>query len=177
MAIATAFEVDLIKLLNYNDLDNDGILSGDQLIFLQRKSKTGEKDYYFVQQQETLYDIAQKNGIQLKYLLAYNQLTDKAVVEEGSKLYLSATGQTQQANGVKDAAAKTSMAAAAPLIATPTVNVKKLAPGNRIHEVLAREGLYGIAKKYQVTVQQLREWNNLSTDNLKIGQQLIVEKK
>jgi LysM repeat protein len=34
--------------------------------------------------------------------------------------------------------------------------------------------LYSIAKKYQVTIQQLRQWNNLTTDNLRIGQALVV---
>ena len=172
LAIATAYEIDLSKLLEYNDLETDGILSADQLIFLQRKSKTGEKDYYLVQHQETLYDIAQKNGIQLKYLLAYNQLSDKATVQSGSKLYLSATRETQQANVIKEAAVKTTMAAAPIAVSKPVV--KNVVSGSRIHEVQVKEGLYGIAKKYQVTVQQLRDWNNLSNDNLKIGQQLIV---
>ena len=172
LAIATAYEIDLSKLLEYNDLETDGILSADQLIFLQRKSKTGEKDYYLVQHQETLYDIAQKNGIQLKYLLAYNQLSDKATVQNGSKLYLSATRETQQANVIKEAAVKTTMAAAPIAVSKPVV--KNVVSGSRIHEVQVKEGLYGIAKKYQVTVQQLRDWNNLNNDNLKIGQQLIV---
>lgn len=172
LAIATAYEIDLSKLLEYNDLETDGILSADQLIFLQRKSKTGEKDYYLVQHQETLYDIAQKNGIQLKYLLAYNQLSDKATVQSGSKLYLSATRETQQANVIKEAAVKTTMAAAPIAVSKPVV--KNVVSGSRIHEVQVKEGLYGIAKKYQVTVQQLRDWNNLNNDNLKIGQQLIV---
>jgi LysM repeat protein len=44
----------------------------------------------------------------------------------------------------------------------------------KTHAVQPREGLYAIAKKYQVSVQQLRQWNNLTTDYLKIGQQLIV---
>ena len=44
------------------------------------------------------------------------------------------------------------------------------------HEVKAKEGLYGIAKKYNVSVEQLKDWNKLSSDNLKIGQQLIVGK-
>jgi LysM repeat protein len=45
-----------------------------------------------------------------------------------------------------------------------------------VHIVQAKEGLYAISKKYGVTVQQLREWNNLSSDALNLGQQLIVSK-
>ena len=93
-------------------------------------------------------------------------------MQSGSKLYLSATRETQQANVIKEAAVKTTMAAAPIAVSKPVV--KNVVSGSRIHEVQIKEGLYGIAKKYQVTVQQLRDWNNLNNDNLKIGQQLIV---
>ena len=168
LAIATQNDIDLSKLLSYNDLDNDGILSSDQIIFLQKKSKTGVKDYCIVQPQQSLYDVAQKNGIQLKYLLAYNQLGDKATVSGGTKLYLNSTGESQQAKEVKEAV----IAIPPPVVPASKTVIK----GNRIHEVQPKEGLYAIAKKYQVTVQQLRDWNNLTSDDLKIGQQIIVSK-
>ena len=163
LAIATSADIDLSKLLAFNDLTEDGILKNDQIVFLQKKSKTGDKDFYMVQPQESLYDIAQKNGIQLKYLLTYNELTESSVMPAGKKLYLSPTAQTQQAVVIKNEAAAT--------VAKKTVAVIK-----KTHAVQPKEGLYFIAKKYQVTVQQLRQWNNLTTDNLKIGQQLIVSK-
>jgi LysM repeat protein len=46
----------------------------------------------------------------------------------------------------------------------------------KLHLVAPKEGLYGIARKYNVTVQQLKEWNKLETDEVKIGQELIVSK-
>jgi LysM repeat protein len=45
-----------------------------------------------------------------------------------------------------------------------------------MHTVQAKEGLYSISKKYGVTVQQLKEWNNLSSEALSVGQQLVVGK-
>ena len=172
LAIATQNDVDLAKLLSFNDLDKDGILPEDQIIFLQKKSKTGEKDYYIVQPQESLYEVAQKNGIQLKYLLAYNQLGDNDVVNGGTKLYLSPTGETQQAKDTKMAASSSiTVKETAPSVAVAKTTMPVATSGNRIHEVQPKEGLYAIAKKYQVTVQQLREWNNLTSDDLKIGQQ------
>jgi LysM repeat protein len=167
LAIATENDINLNKLLACNDLEEDGILKNDQIIFLQKKSKTGSTDYYIVQPDESLYDVAQKNGMQLKYLLAYNQLTDNATIPGGTKLYLNPSAQNQQAMVIKEAAStKVSEAPAAPAAVT-----------NKIHEVQPREGLYAIARKYQVTVQQLREWNHLSSDELKIGQQIIVSNK
>ncbi|MEI9957530.1 MAG: LysM domain-containing protein [Ferruginibacter sp.] len=34
---------------------------------------------------ESLYDIAQKNGIQLQYMLDYNKLTGNEKIEPGTK--------------------------------------------------------------------------------------------
>ena len=36
--------------------------------------------------------------------------------------------------------------------------------------------LFGIAKKYKVTVKQLKDWNNLDQGELKVGQDLIIAK-
>lgn len=43
-----------------------------------------------------------------------------------------------------------------------------------VHVVKKGETLSAIAKKYHVGVKQLRSWNNLKSDNLRIGQKLIV---
>jgi LysM repeat protein len=43
-----------------------------------------------------------------------------------------------------------------------------------LHEVQQGETLYSIAKLYNVTPQQIRDWNKLTGDDLKIGQQIIV---
>ncbi len=45
-----------------------------------------------------------------------------------------------------------------------------------MHTVQPKEGLYSISKKYGVTVQQLKDWNNLSSEALSVGQQLVVSK-
>ena len=162
LAIATENSIELNKLLAFNDLENDGILKKDQVIFLQKKSKESEKNYAILKPLETPYDVAQENGIQLKYILTYNQLTENATPPAGTKLYLNPLAQGQQPDVESNKAV--------------AENVDAPIPVNKIHEVQAKEGLYSIAKKYQVSVQQLREWNNLTTDELKIGQQLIVSK-
>ncbi len=57
------------------------------------------------------------------------------------------------------------------LVKAPPVNAQI-----KTYEVQSREGLYAISKKYGVTIAQLKEWNNLTEDNLKVGQQIIVSK-
>ncbi len=49
-------------------------LLSDQLIYLQRKRKTGNNEFHVVKTGETLYDIAQAEAIRAESLLEYNQL-------------------------------------------------------------------------------------------------------
>lgn len=45
-----------------------------------------------------------------------------------------------------------------------------------IHEVQASQTLYGIARQYNVTVDQIIELNNLSGDSISIGQLLVISR-
>ena len=45
------------------------------------------------------------------------------------------------------------------------------------HEVGAGESLYSIAKKYGVSISDLRRWNRLKSNDLSIGQELIIEEQ
>ena len=64
------------------------IADNDQLIFLQRKRKIGAGEFHVVEQGETLYDIAQAEGIRLESLLEYNLLKENMQPAVGEKLNL-----------------------------------------------------------------------------------------
>ena len=91
LAIATKADIDLSKLLDYNDLLTDGLLQDDQLIYLEKKPKQGNRDYYIALQNETLYDISQNNAVQLKYLSQFNNMAANEVVVKGAKIKLRAS--------------------------------------------------------------------------------------
>ena len=44
------------------------------------------------------------------------------------------------------------------------------------HDVQPKETAYGIAKRYNITIEQLQQWNNLPGTDIKIGQRLLVGK-
>jgi LysM repeat protein len=46
-----------------------------------------------------------------------------------------------------------------------------------VHEVVSKETMFSISKKYGVTVDEIKQWNNLSDNSLSIGQQLVIKKK
>lgn len=151
LAIATERHIPLAKLLEFNDLTEDGLLIEDCWIFLERKQLQGNRDFYFTDKQETINNIAQQNAIQLSSLLKYNApLKENEIVKAGTKIYLRPYSSDIEA----------------PAISTHF----------KYHEVQPKEGLYAISRKYNVSVQDLRAWNNLGSDELKIGQKLIISK-
>ncbi len=148
LALATRHNVNLNRLMEFNDLSEEGMLKKDQYIFLQKKAKAGEKEYYIVQPGESLHDVSQKNGIQLQWLREYNDLQKIDAMPADTKVYL-------QPGLIKGNAKESRI---------------------RMHTVEPKEGLYAIARKYNVTVQQLKEWNKLENNHLKVGQEIIVAK-
>jgi len=63
---------------------------------------------------------------------------------------------------------------AKPAVADSTKNACEPEATVTIHEVEQGESLYSIAKKYNVTPQQIRDWNKFTGDDIKIGQKIIV---
>lgn len=88
LAIAQQNNVSYNKLIHFNDLDNIDILDQDQLIFLEKKQKKGDKDFHKVTEGESLYDIAQKAGVRLEFLADYNGLEKNCFPLAGEKIYL-----------------------------------------------------------------------------------------
>lgn len=150
LAIATEQNISLARLLEFNDLAGDGLLKEDSWIFLEKKLVQGNRDYHVTGKEETLQSVAQANGVQVAYLLKYNELPPATTLKEGTRVALRPS-----------------------TIAQKTIPAT---PGGNIHKVQPKEGLYAISKKYNVSMQDLRDWNGLQSDELKIGQQLIISK-
>jgi LysM repeat protein len=157
LAIATEYNINLAKLLEFNDLQQDGLLTKDQLIFLEKKQKEGAADFDIIHPSESLYDVAQRNGIRLQNLMEYNHLAVDDNPPAGTRLFLKSPGEIHEDNNASHP------------ISVPTVS-------NKTHSVQPKEGLYTISKKYGVSIAQIKEWNNLAGDSLKVGQLLIISK-
>jgi LysM repeat protein len=86
LLIADKYNISLSKLLDFNDFKNvdKDILTDDSYVFIQRKRKQGAMDTHIIRANETIYDIAQEEGIRLISLLEYNNITasNKLVIGE-----------------------------------------------------------------------------------------------
>jgi hypothetical protein len=91
LALANNYKISYKKLLEFNDMDEaktTDILGYDQLIFLGKKGKKGSKELHIVDVNETLEIIAQKEGVQLESLLAFNRIPKGKQPKVGEKIYL-----------------------------------------------------------------------------------------
>lgn len=166
LAVATEHHINLEKLLAINDLTNDGLLQKDQYIFLEKKQKEGQEDFCISKPNETLYDISQKYGVILENLYTYNNLSVNDYIVAGTKIFLKPPPLQQVATADDKAEGMQAKN-----------EVQTDASQNTItYTVQPRESLYGISKKYGVTVNDIKKWNHLKNDNLQPGQQLIISR-
>lgn len=186
-SLAEKHNIDLPKLLDYNDLEpSQNIKTGD-FIYLQPKRKTyrGKKSYHIVYQ-ESMHDIAQRYGIQLKELCAKNMMTLGQEPENGQRINLKTKRKTapKLKNNTTSIEEKLTNKANENIEHTKS---KIAEVGNKIdekiqfkypkHTVKKGETLFSISKKYSVSVDDMQKWNNLKTNTLEIGQELIIKKR
>jgi len=115
-------------------------------------AKQNPNDYYQVQKGDNLFSIAKKFNVSLEDLKKWNNLED-INVQLGSKLALANNDPND-----KEDASKTE---------------------TKIVEYKVRKGdnIGSIAKKYNTAIDDIKEWNNLTDNNIKVGTSIIVSKK
>ncbi|MFC0184028.1 LysM repeat-containing protein [Pseudarcicella hirudinis] len=124
----------------------------------------GGKTYviYKVAPKQTLFSIVKKYGSSISEFKAANPGVSENI-QIGQTIKIPYKGIVKASAAPK---------AAEPLESPLPPNPRADAPG--IHVVEAHQGLYGIATKYKVTMAEIRKWNGLTTDQLHVGQTLIV---
>jgi membrane-bound lytic murein transglycosylase D len=101
---------------------------------------------------ETLYGIAKIYGIGVMDLVNWNDLNVQDGIKPGQVLKLVGNQNVDEI-------------------------LPEVKPVRIEHEVKQTDTLYGIARKYGVTIQELMEWNNKKDFNLTIGERLTIMQK
>lgn len=102
LAVAKQYDVDLSKIFEFNEIPRVQESDKDQLIYLQRKRKTGVNEFHIVQPGETLHDIAQLNAIRLESLQELNWLKENEIPAAGEKLSLKTKATAMPKLAVKE---------------------------------------------------------------------------
>ena len=153
-AISKRYGVTVEQVITQNP-DADAGLEVEQILKVPYVPKAarpvaqGKK--HIVAEKETLFSISRLYGVTVDELKKWNNLTDHAL-SLGQELL------------IKNSSA----------LAASSVNTLEVKSVKTVHTVAAKETLFSLARQYGVTVDQLRQWNNLQADELKIGQSLFV---
>lgn len=201
-SLAKRADLDLSGFLKYNDISVSDRISPNQFYYLKRKKTKSSVSHHVVKTGDNLWSISQQYGVQLRKLERYNKLTKNDALKEGAVIYLSNKKTISDKQSVKEAIEveegetfnwivkpETSpMPDASPAIITPPqqafiqpgVTVEDSVKQDTIilqqHVVVAGETLYAIAKRYNLQVMELVEWNNLSlSEGIKPGQVLVLK--
>ncbi len=123
-----------------------------------KTTATSSSGVHTVEVGQTLYSIARQYNISVKDLAELNGISTSEKVKLGQNLVVSGTSK-----------AITQSVEIEPRAVTPKTTATS-------HVVQKTETLYGISKRYGVTAKQIQDWNNMTDQNVKIGQKLIIKK-
>lgn len=156
-------------------------------------------EYYTVKSGDTLWTIAKKHGLSVDELKALNNLTTNSlsigqtlkvtkgsskpvepgnnnyyIVKAGDSLYAIAQKHNTTVDELKklNNLTNNNLSIGQKLLIPTTTNVPS--ENDNVYTVKAGDSLYAIANRYGTTVDAIKRANNLSSNNLSIGQRLII---
>lgn len=185
-AVASALKIPLKRFLKINDMKPyDGLTEG-QVYYLKPKQTRGPEDFHTTQMRESLWDISQRYGVRLANLTRNNRIGLTEDIVPGRVIWLRArrpAGNPEirelppapTPQPVTTPATTTDRPAEVVRVATDTVRTS--GPNNEgFHIVKDGENIYAISRQYNVTIMELKEWNNLPDDlRLEKGKILVVQ--
>ncbi|MES2616615.1 MAG: LysM peptidoglycan-binding domain-containing protein [Bacteroidota bacterium] len=122
----------------------------------------GGKQYIMhkVAKGEGVYSISKKYGVSASDVYTANAGSDKGIKIDQVLLIPSSSKNISGSGG------------GAGVSASSTTSVKKVE--KKYHVVAAGQTLSSLAKKFNTTVTDIKKWNNLKSDNINLGQKLVV---
>ncbi|HAP58724.1 MAG TPA: hypothetical protein DCR93_04170, partial [Cytophagales bacterium] len=120
--------------------------------------ETLRPETHSVQQGETLYGIARRYEIPFQMLVDYNQLDPNTPIDIDQTLKIPPKSSKNAENTTSET---TSSLAGEEVV---------------VHEVVAGETMYSLARQYSVKVEDIRHWNEKPDYTLKVGEKLIIKR-
>lgn len=182
------------KFRRINDLEKDEKVEAGQYYYTKAKKTRAEEEQHVVLPGETLWSISQMYGIKLSALKAKNRIKEDRDLKAGMMLNLRehikrgedipmvpasefrkvvAYNNQQQPTSASPTTVSSSQTATI-MVSNPTQSTTS--PKVTIHTVVQGENLFRIGQKYGVTVDDIKKWNRLSNNEIKIGQKLTINK-
>lgn len=190
----------------YNDMSEDDRIISNEFYYIKKKKGKAKIGFHVAKADESLWDISQQYGIKLSKLAQRNRMSIIDELKPGRVLWMDKTRPSDEPIAyhemtrpviTKPVAQPTASTAdiedeiielekqgedqmeeeveVEPIV-VPVVDSSEERRKVKIHTVAAGESLWGIAKNYEVKLDDLLRWNELpNPDAISIGQNIQVK--
>lgn len=191
------------RFMKYNDMRAGQEIVPGEVYYTEKKRGKARISFHIARKGETLWDVAQRYGIRLSKLARNNRMEESSKLREGRVLWMDSRRPKDSApeyHTIKpknNLVAKVASAETTPIppkpISTPkkknepmestspvdsepyTPPVRKEWVGDT-HEVQPGDTFWSISQQYEISLEELMEWNQLTKyDTLRVKQKLFVE--
>lgn len=191
-SIAMVNNIKVWQLFKYNDLDKSANIKTGDTLYLKPKNYKGMIETVVVGANDNLHSISQRYAIKVSRLRKLNGLKEGQEPETGEVLHMkSKRDRIPNLKSIPQVAITPDTVYDNRIYTDPKRNVETLKPelpsdpydveahGVKeemafIHEVKAKETLFGISKKYNVQVDAIKALNKLNSNDISIGLKLII---
>ena len=164
-SIARQYEVSVTQLRDWNNLEDNELSVGQQLIVGQEQGATPNQPQavtHTVQPQETLFSLSKQYKVSISAIKQWNDLSGNNL-SIGQELTLYPPDESAS-EALPDSLQKTALV------------VNNTTTENTYYTVKSGDTLYQIAEEHNMTVDELKNLNDLTSNTIRIGQQLTVRK-
>ena len=198
-SISKKFNITVEELKAANNLSSNLLNIGQKLVIPTKEEEPipGEYTVYIVKSGDNLYSIANKYDITVNDLIEYNNLSgttlsigqqlfipvvsedesqyDTYTVKSGDSLYQIANRYNTTANELMNINnLSTNVLSIGQKILVPKTSVQPPIGNEITYTVKSGDSLYQIANRYGISVNELKNYNNLTSNLLSIGQTLKI---
>lgn len=152
--ISRRYGVTVNQVLEFNKTADAGLEIGQilKVPYVPRPKTPKGATVHKVTEKETLFSISRQYNVTIDELKQWNSLPDNSL-SVGQELVIKATNT---------------------IPGMPQVQPVEMKSAQTVHTVAQKETLFSISRQYGATIDQLKTWNNLTSEELSIGQVLFV---
>lgn len=152
--ISRRYGVTVTQILEFNKTADAGLEIGQilKVPYVPRPKTPKGATVHKVAEKETLFSISRQYNVTIDEIKQWNSLPDNSL-SVGQELVIKATNT---------------------IPGMPQAQPMEMKSARTVHTVAQKETLFSISRQYGATIDQLKTWNNLTSEELSIGQVLFV---
>jgi len=166
--LSKRYAVTVQRILEFNPSADGGLETG-QLVKIpyvpRTRTQTAEGTKHKVQPKETLFSISRMYSVSVDDIKLWNNLKDNSI-SVGQELLVKKAGAATPVTPPQTVPATTAV------VTTTTAATQSAI--KTTHTVGTGETMYGISRMYNISIDQLKAWNGITTNDVKLGQVLMI---